>query len=675
MGVQASAGTAVPPDGDRGTGFPRVAGPPVHVQLLGPVRLSGLDAGEHILPTRRAKAVLGYLVLARGRAVQRATLATLLWERSGEAEARASLRRALAEVTTAFRHLGGARLEAGREQVRLDVAACEVDVHGLADGTPTGLALEPAPPALMEDLHGLGTGWDAWLAAERAAVHDRLRSLRQAALDAALADAPSEPGVAIRAARHLLALDDTHEGAWRALMRLLAEEGDRTRALQEYERCRATLRNTLDVEPSPATRALAQSIRAGCAPPPVLAPLPVRWAEAAPAERPLRIGVLPFTATGLGEAVAALALAYARDTAMELARFRRFDIVAPMALAERGAQRGGRDAGAELGLDYLIDGSIRDAGEASTLAVSLVDVSWLARPVWCDGVLLPADVHHVDGNALERLVARLDPAILAAGGGRPPAGATGAVLRAIPLLYSMRRDRYEMAGELLAEAIVRDPESAVAAAWGAHWHVFHIGQGWARDPIAELQEAERLAVLAMRLDPENAEGFGIYGHVCAFLHKDFDTAAHYLDRSLEMNPHQASIWALSAPTQCYLGQPGEARRRLAQYRALAPNHPHAPIFGPMFTMASVFAGEYDRAIEVGTRAVRMSPDFTNGYKPLLAAMGQRRQRREARPFLEGLLAREPGFTVQEFARTYPFKRAEDRERYVEGLRLAGVPKG
>jgi DNA-binding SARP family transcriptional activator len=655
----------------------------VRISLMGPVRLWAADGSERMLPTRRAKALLAYLTLARGRSLQRSALAALLWERSAEGEARASLRKAVSALAAGFKDAPAGQFVAGRDDLRLDASRCEVDLFRLDEGeiSDAGASDGTADESLlilMEGLEGLGEAWDDWLATERTRAADQLRALREAALDRCLAD-PGASEAAIRAARRLLAVDDTHEGAWRSLMQLLADGGDRTRALQEYQRCRAALRNGLDVEPSAATRDLAQRIRASQGLSLRVVTATPREFDVTPSERPLRVGVLPFTAAGLGPESAEVALAYAREVALELARFRRFDIISPMTLAERERHLHGRDANAALGLDYLIDGSIRDGIESRTIVASLLDVSEVIRPVWSDRVPLHAHMRGVDGNVVETLVARLDPAILSAAGSRPTTrnrtDATTAVLKAIPLLYSMRRDRVELAGELLAEAVVAEPENAVPAAWAAQWHVFHAGQGWARDPIAELKEAERLAILAMRLDPDNAEGFGIYGHVCAFLHKDFSSAVHFLDRSLAMNPNQASMWALSAPTHCYLGDPAEAQRRLMKYRSLVPHHPHAPIFEPMFTMTRLFSGDYEGAVEIGTRAVQMAPDFINGYKALLAAMGHRRQRREARPFLQSLLTREPGFTVREFVRTYPFKRTEDRDRYGEGLALAGVPMG
>ncbi len=330
-----------------------------------------------------------------------------------------------------------------------------------------------------------------------------------------------------------------------------------------------------------------------------------------------------------------------------------------------------------LNLDYIVNVSLRGPELDRHLLVSLVDAAELARPVWSvRAPLRPEAAGEVQDDVLHGLVARLEPVILHTEGTRPisrHATGTGAtVLRAIPRLFSMEASRFMEAGQLLAEAVTQFPESAMAAAWAAHWHVFQIGQGWATDPRGALEEAERLATLAMSLDPENAEGLAIYGHVNSFLHKDFDSAKHYFAQSLELNPHQAFAWAMSGATHVYSGDLREAMRRMEHYRTLAPFHPHDRILRHTFTAAHLLAGQYEEAVIIGRRSVRASPGFVNGYKHVLAALGHLGMRREAKPLLDRLLKHESEFKVQSFVESYPFNRVEDREIYEAGLRLAGA---
>ncbi len=85
-------------------------------------------------------------------------------------------------------------------------------------------------------------------------------------------------------------------------------------------------------------------------------------------------------------------------------------------------------------------------------------------------------------------------------------------------------------------------------------------------------------------------------------------------------------------------------------------------------------GDYEKAVSVGRRAVKANPEFSNAYKPLIAALGHLGRREQAAPYVEKLLSLEPNFTVAHFGKTYPFRKAKDRERYMKGLLLAGVPE-
>jgi len=207
----------------------------------------------------------------------------------------------------------------------------------------------------------------------------------------------------------------------------------------------------------------------------------------------------------------------------------------------------------------------------------------------------------------------------------------------------------------------------------AHWHLFYVGQGWADDSEQALAEVRKHALKAIHLDPDNAEALGIYAHCCAYGDRDFDTALHYFDQALRLNPSLAFIWAFSALTYCYIGEPKVALERLERYRELAPTHSYASYFDNAFTIAHTFNGDYERAVLVGRRVVKANPNFVAGYKPLIASLGHLRRRDEAELYINKLLALEPEFTVERFGRDYPLKKASDRRRYMKGLLLAGVP--
>jgi tetratricopeptide (TPR) repeat protein len=99
------------------------------------------------------------------------------------------------------------------------------------------------------------------------------------------------------------------------------------------------------------------------------------------------------------------------------------------------------------------------------------------------------------------------------------------------------------------------------------------------------------------------------------------------------------------------------------------------VWDNVFTTAYLIGRDYEQAYRHGRRFVRENPDFSNGYKPLIAALGHLGRPDEAAPYVQKLLQLEPHFTIAQFTRTYPLARQEDRDNYALGLELAGVPKG
>lgn len=664
--------------------------PIVRIHLLGSLRATTYLGADALPRGKKARALLGYLCLSGGDRIPRARLATLLWDRVPDAQARTSFRQALREVTFALGPLAPELVLANRDTVRFETSLCWIDaVAVLAPKEPSSDSLRSDLAALcagglLEELEGITASFDQWLLAERARFTDRLRTLLEADLHQ-VARSGNDVEQLASLARRLIAFDPTHEGATRVLMRALVDMGERAQALREYARCREALNRCLDVEPSSETHALYEAIRSFAgredrdkASPVVGAPQQVTTAPPLLPSRPrLRVGVLPFLGSrSLNENN--LAFSLSQEIAAALARFRWFDVIAPVSLMHRQSASGvSEDQLQRKQLDYVVDGAITSNGNQYQISVRLLDLSTYARPVWNDRFeLAVGQLHQLNDMVTTLIVGRIDPVILFIEGKprrREQYGATGLILLAIPLIYSMERGKFEQAGKLIDRALEIEPDNAMVLAWAAHWRLFHAGQGWTNDVAGTLASAEALSVKAIRIDPENAEALGIYAHGCA-LKKDFDSAIHNFDRALRLNPSLAFIWALSAATFCYVGEPDIALQRLERFRDLAPFDPYYSFFESAYTVAYAFKGEYERAATIGSRLVKMHPDYINGYKPLIAALGHLGRRAEAKLYLDKLLTLEPSFSVKRFGELYPFKRDSDRSRYLAGLRLAGVPE-
>lgn len=665
------------------------ASPVVRIHLLGRMRASTIRHLDILPRGRKARALLAYLCFARGAAVPRWRLAAMLWDRVPECQARASFRQAVRELTIAFGPLADTLLSADRDMVRLDIGKCWIDAVALlseepkADTVRSKLA-ELCKGELLEDLNKVSASFDQWLLRKRTGFAESLRKL----LEGKLRETDAQPSEREAIARRLIEFDPTHESASRTLMRELADRKERVQALMEYKRLQAALKRALDIEPSPETHALYDAIRvcADAAEPLIQSVGPAKQKEnrlrlELPAPKPTdrRVGVIPFVA--IRPAVDDnLAFSIAQEVAAALARFRWFDVVAPTALMRGPAPTFLSDI--ELrrqDLDYVVDGSVSCSRGNYQISVRLLDLTTDATPVWSCKYDVPVDrLDLLDERVTAPIVAQIDPVILYIEG-QPKRhneddDAIGCVMRAIPLLYTMERTNYEEAGRLIDRALALEPDNAMVLAWAAYWRVYYVGQGWADDPDDATRTALDFAHRATQLDPTNAEALAIYGHILSFLHKDVVMALHYFDRALQLNRNLPFIWAFSALSYCYLGDPDTALQRLQRCRELTASLPYFSLFENPVAIAYLMKRMYKETVAISRRVVEGTPAYGNGYKPLISALGHLRRRKEARRYVEKLLAIEPGFTVKRFAEVYPFAQESDRQHYVEGLRRAGVPE-
>jgi DNA-binding SARP family transcriptional activator/TolB-like protein len=669
----------------------------VRLRLIGQMEAWTLTSENVLPPGRKTRALLAVIALSSPRPALRGRLAELLWSRRPEEQARASLRQEIHRLLECLAPAGTEVLIVTRDHISLRPGVVWVDVEEVMRATtdqPASLSLLDGD--LLEDLDGIDPTFDAWLTTERERLRDRARTVAEALLREQV-----EPEAAIPAAQRLLQIDRAHEGAWRALMRAHAARGERGMAIQAYDRCRAVLADLLDASPSAETQKLLAEIRGPSGsrmplrppippqpqpeiveedePPAVLEP---RRVEVHPTRGGAHVGVMPLQLVGTTEEEGHLAPGLAEEITTALARFRWMFVVASNSLARFAADT--RDETAirrTFGLDFLLDGSIQRVRNRLRITVRLLDLRAGNQVVWARRFDRQSnDLLSLQDEIASEVVAQIDPEILLIeakrSAGRMPVDATAydMVLRAIPLIGRMERSQYMMAGEYLSRAIELEPDYAAAYAWYAYWHIFLVGQGWAADLDAMMVEAGELAEQAVVLDPFDARGLTIAGHVRAFLHRRLREAIALHERALSLNPNLAMAWALSAIAFAYMGDPDEAERRNNRYKKLSPLDPHAFFFDAFFVLIHLMKRDYESAVAVARAVSEMNPSFSATYKPYLAALGHLGRIQEAAVVRRRLLAIEPDFTLQRFIATSPLERDSDRDHYAEGLRLAGLPE-
>jgi len=229
----------------------------VSLRLIGQMQ-AWSGENENLLPQgRKTRALLAVLVLSGATPVLRSQVATLLWSRRGEYEARASLRQELLKLLVALSPAKTEIVLVTRDHLTLKASAVWTDVDDVIGATtdqPEALSLLDRD--LLECLDGIDPGFDIWLRDKRQALRDRARSVAEASLHE-----QAEPDTTILAAKRLLQIDRAHEGAWRALMAAYAEKGERGMAIHAYDQCRAILACLFDTVPSDETQQLLIAIR------------------------------------------------------------------------------------------------------------------------------------------------------------------------------------------------------------------------------------------------------------------------------------------------------------------------------------------------------------------------------------------------------------------------------
>src|SRR6266481_4944033 len=217
------------------------------------------------LRTQKAGAVLSYLALTETKHESRERLVGLLWSRSDEEKARASLRQVVRELRAAFEDAGYGGFAAGRLSVQLDAGKVEVDIESIIRLAESG-AVHPLllntpdlGERILEGMDDLDPSFRIWVLAKRQTIHDRLMR----SLGAGLVAMDVAAGAKNEIATAIVNLDPTHEEACCHLMRMHAEQGDVAGALRIYKALWDLLDWDYGMEPSAATKELVGRIKLG----------------------------------------------------------------------------------------------------------------------------------------------------------------------------------------------------------------------------------------------------------------------------------------------------------------------------------------------------------------------------------------------------------------------------
>jgi tetratricopeptide (TPR) repeat protein len=247
------------------------------------------------------------------------------------------------------------------------------------------------------------------------------------------------------------------------------------------------------------------------------------------------------------------------------------------------------------------------------------------------------------------------------------------LLQARELTFSLDRAALDQAGNLLHQAIERDPGYAAARAAIANWYSLRIGQGWSADPEADMRALEAMARSAIMLDSADGRALAMLAHNRTTQQREYDEALALIDRALKASPNDAETLMWSSPTFAFIGEPREALQRAQCALALSPEDPFMFRFEHFLSIAHYSSGDYEEAAYWGMRSLRGNPHYTSNLRLTAAALVGLGRQAEARPLVEKVMELQPGFRLSPSIARQAFRDDRVREQLARQLAEAGLP--
>ena len=347
-------------------------------------------------------------------------------------------------------------------------------------------------------------------------------------------------------------------------------------------------------------------------------------------------------------------------------------------LSYAGLPQDPRKIGQDLGVQYVLQGSVHRVGTRLRVAAELCDTTAgaVVRTVHHDGIA--TDIFELQDRMAAQVVADIAPAVqereLKRAMRKHPSSMTAyeLVLQAIDLQYRLDRTSFPRARGLLQQAMALDPGYGPAYSHAATWHMFSIGQGWSQDLHADVAEAARCASAAIERDGKDATALAIHGHMLSFTCRDRLGAMVFLDRAIAAGPSCAMAWALGSATLGYLGEGAKAVERAQRALQLSPLDPFAFFSEHMLSQAYYVSGDYENAVLWGRRSLARNRLLTSNLRTLAASLVAQGEIEEARRMADRVLEIQPDFRLSRFAARTPF-RPEILAQHLPRLRTAGLP--
>ncbi len=535
----------------------------VTLRLLGPFHLTR-GGSEIAMPGAKMRALLSYLAIAAPELQPRERLIELLWGTHLDDQARQSLRHLLSRLR---KIVGPDVLVTEGDGVSFAKGAVECDVTHfetlIQDGSAEALRSAVAfyRGTYLDGLSLREEAFEAWLARERR----RLQEMAVAAL-ATLADKELEAGQADEAlelARRAVDLDAYFETAHRCVMRALAALGQRSSALEHYRGLERWLEDELGTGPDEETKRLRDRIEAGNGAGPQSPDKPGRRDTSGPTSlgKP-SIAVLPFANLSQDPEQEYFADGITNDVITNLSKFRGLFVIASnSSFHYKGKSVKVQDVGRELGVRYVLEGSVQRSGDKLRINAQLIQTA-TGHHVWAENYDRSAqDLFAVQKEITRNIVSVIGSSVLLKVEVERLIRAPTKSLEAYDCylrgeLHHARETEEDnlLAREFYEKAAQIDTDYAIAVAATSNSYLAEIWGNWSVSREQSLQQAERFALRAIELDEAEPWGYQVLGEVFQF-QGDLEQAIAMWERACALNPNDFFTLSGLGYGLAYMGDP------------------------------------------------------------------------------------------------------------------------
>ena len=391
------------------------------------------------------------------------------------------------------------------------------------------------------------------------------------------------------------------------------------------------------------------------------------------------IAVLPFQDMSAEQDQEYFADGIAEDIITGLSRNHAFFVVARnSSFTYKGGPVDVKRVAGELGVRYVLEGSVRKDGARVRITAQLIDAT-TGNHVWAERYDRDFhDIFAVQDEITARIVGVVAPELIGAEMQRARRkdlinmDAWDCVMRANWHAWRLTEEDSTEAKKFARRAIELDPGMGRASVVHAMCDIWDVLYARSKSPAQSLAEAHDMARRAVELDDRDAEAHTILGVVAVFM-RSYGKSLRRLETALAINSNLAFAHMWGGGYYAFSGERGKAQEHLKEALHLSPRDPANYWTFAFFGLAEFADGGYEAAAEWAQKAIHLYPTFPTAHRLLAASYGELGQTEMARAALEALLSVAPGTTIAKTRASVPWKDAAVMERYLDSLRKAGLP--